>query len=237
MSSTYRQISKVKKEAYGLDPSNTFLSRGTNNRLSAEMIRDHVLAISGLLNEEIGGPPVKPYQPDGLWKQMTPPVGQHKYRQSQGSDLHRRSLYTYWKRTIPPPSMITMDAAERHKCIVQRQATNTPLQALILMNDPQYVEASKFLAIEMLDRGGKSLEEQIAYGFRLATSRAPNERELKRLKIIFDKQSQFYMKNIKEKAELVGINKNLEQEKLTDFAALIIIANSIINLDEAVKKG
>ena len=89
----------------------------------------------------------------------------------------------------------------------------------------------------MLDRGGKSLEEQIAYGFRLATSRAPNERELKRLKIIFDKQSQFYMKNIKEKAELVGINKNLEQEKLTDFAALIIIANSIINLDEAVKKG
>ena len=133
--------------------------------------------------------------------------------------------------------MITMDAAERHKCIVQRQATNTPLQALILMNDPQYVEASKFLAIEMLDRGGKSLEEQIAYGFRLATSRAPNERELKRLKIIFDKQSQFYMKNIKEKAELVGINKNLEQEKLTDFAALIIIANSIINLDEAVKKG
>ena len=237
MSSTYRQISKVNKETYEVDPSNIFLSRGTNNRLSAEMIRDHVLAISGLLNEEIGGPPVKPYQPDGLWKQMTPPVGQHKYRQSQGSDLHRRSLYTYWKRTIPPPSMITMDAAERHKCIVQRQATNTPLQALILMNDPQYVEASKFLAIEMLDRGGKSLEEQIAYGFRLATSRAPNERELKRLKIIFDKQSQFYMKNIKEKAELVGINKNLEQEKLTDFAALIIIANSIINLDEAVKKG
>ena len=237
MSSTYRQISKVEKETYEVDPSNIFLSRGTNNRLSAEMIRDHVLAISGLLNEEIGGPPVKPYQPDGLWKQMTPPVGQHKYRQSQGSDLHRRSLYTYWKRTIPPPSMITMDAAERHKCIVQRQATNTPLQALILMNDPQYVEASKFLAIEMLDRGGKSLEEQIAYGFRLATSRAPNERELKRLKIIFDKQSQFYMKNIKEKAELVGINKNLEQEKLTDFAALIIIANSIINLDEAVKKG
>tara|TARA_Y100001970_G_C13883684_1_gene675112 strand:- start:331 stop:732 length:402 start_codon:yes stop_codon:yes gene_type:complete len=133
--------------------------------------------------------------------------------------------------------MITMDAAERHKCVVKRQATNTPLQALVLMNDPQYIEASKFLAIEMLDKGGTKLEDQIVYGFRSATSRIPNDTELKRLKIIFDKQSKFYLENSKERTDLVGIKNNLDKEKLADLAALIIIANSIINLDETIKKG
>ena len=140
MSSTYRQSSKVNSKNYKQDSENVYISRGPYKKLTAEMMRDQALASSGLLNKKIGGKWVKPYQPDGIWNELANQIGENKYRAGKGEDLYRRSLYTYWKRTIPVPSMITFDAAERSMCTVKRQATSTPLQSLVLLNDPQYIE-------------------------------------------------------------------------------------------------
>jgi hypothetical protein len=139
MSATYRQSSKVTQALLHKDPENRLLARGPRLRLSAETIRDQALAISGLLAEKLGGPSVKPYQPKGLWRELT----EMDYVQDHGKDLYRRSLYTFWKRTIAPPSMITFDAAGREACIVRKVRTNTPLQALTLLNDVTYVEAAR----------------------------------------------------------------------------------------------
>src|SRR5438067_7321582 len=143
LSSTYRQSSKASEDLVARDPANELLARAPARRLTAEMLRDQALAASGLLSETIGGPSVKPYQPAGLWEIA---MGNPKYDQSKGGDLHRRSLYTYWKRTVPPPAMVTFDAAERNVCIVRRQPTSTPLQALALLNDTQIVEAARVMS-------------------------------------------------------------------------------------------
>ena len=142
MSSTYQQSSVPKESDSLIDPDNFRLSRGPRHRLSAEMIRDSALSISGLLVDKIGGPSVKPYQPDGLWKEKSG----RTYETDKDDGLYRRSLYTYWKRTSPPPSMMIFDAAKRDVCVAQRQLTNTPTQALVLLNDTQFVEAARFLA-------------------------------------------------------------------------------------------
>ena len=239
MSSTYRQSPRIRPDALQKDYDNTYYGRSSNNRLTAEMIRDHVLAISGLLNTEIGGPPVKPYQPAGVWKAVANTIGEYKYRQSQGNLVHRKSLYTYWKRTIPPPSMITLDASTRDKCTVKRQATNTPLQSLVLLNDPQYVEASRILAERMMKEGGLDVEARIIFAFRLATSRSPNAAELGELVDLYDQQIQYYSQTPEASAALFSIGDSLVDSDIDNIklAASTIIASTIINLDETVRKG
>ena len=239
MSSTYMQSSRIAPGALKKDYDNTYYSRNSNERLTAEMIRDHVLAISGLLNREIGGPPVKPYQPEGIWKAIANTIGEYKYRQSLGNQVYRKSLYTYWKRTIPPPSMITLDASTRDKCTVKRQATNTPLQSLVLLNDPQYVEASRILAEKMIKEGGSNVKDRIIFAFRLATSRKPNVRELGELVDLYDQQVQYYSQMPEASLELFSIGDSPVDSEIdnTALAACTIIASTIINLDETVRQG
>ena len=174
-SATYRQSSRVTPALLEKDPENRLLARGPRFRLPAEMIRDTALAASGLLNDEIGGPSVLPYQPKGLWEELAFGEGYsaQTYEQSHGKDLYRRGMYTFWKRTAPPASLATFDAPDREKCTGRRALTNTPLQALVLLNDPTYVEAARALAQRALLEGGKDEKQRLAYAFRLATARKP----------------------------------------------------------------
>ncbi len=159
-SATYRQSSRVTPELAERDPENRLLARGPRFRLPAELIRDNALAVSGLLDNRIGGPSVYPYQPKGLWEEMAFGGGfsGQTYTESTGRDLYRRSMYTVWKRTVPPAALVTFDAPDREKCTARRSVTNTPLQALVLLNDPTYVEAARFLAARMLTQGGKTAD-------------------------------------------------------------------------------
>jgi hypothetical protein len=173
LSSTYRQASKATAQARAIDPFNRLLSHASPRRLTAEMIRDQALAASGLLVATRGGPSVFPYEPIALWKEKSGKA----YPTSQGDALHRRSLYTYWKRTSPPPSMMIFDAAKRDVCVAKRSSTSTPLQALVLLNDPQFVEAIKALATRVENEGGDTEKSKIDFAFRLLTSRTPLESE------------------------------------------------------------
>ena len=175
-SATYRQASHETPETAERDPENRLLARGPRFRLPAELVRDNALAISGLLDSQIGGPSVSPYQPKGLWEEMAFGEGYtgQIYVQSKGKDLYRRSMYTVWKRTVPPPALVTFDAPDREKCTARRSLTNTPLQALVLMNDPTYVEAARFLAARMMTEGGKTQTSRVNFAFRLATGRLPD---------------------------------------------------------------
>src|SRR5262245_45626515 len=181
-SATYRQSSAVRPELLAKDPENRLLARMSRLRLPAEFIRDQALSASGLLNGPIGGRSVSPYQPYGIWEELSyredfKNFSAQVYEQSHGKDLYRRTMYTFWKRTAPPPTLITFDAPDRETCTVRRPRTNTPLQALILMNDPTYTEASRKLA-ERLMTEAKSPEDRIALAFRLVTARQPTLREL-----------------------------------------------------------
>ncbi len=167
-SATYRQSSVVSHDLQVRDPDNRLLSRGPRRRLTAETIRDQALFLSGLLTTSIGGPSVRPYQPEGLWKDIATDM---EYSQSHGSDLYRRSLYTYWKRTVAPPSMVTFDATSRESCVVQRSRTNTPLQALALLNDTTYVEAARVFAQRLLLEVDGTPEDRIRHAFLAATAR------------------------------------------------------------------
>jgi hypothetical protein len=175
-SATYRQSSAVTAERHERDPENRLLARGPRRRLQAEFIRDQALAVSGLLDPRIGGTSVSPYQPPGLWEELASREDganwtAQVYRQSHGPDLYRRTMYTFWKRTSPPPTLSTFDAPDRETCTVRRATTNTPLQALILLNDPTYVESSRKLAERMLREAGPSNADRIAFAFRLAIAR------------------------------------------------------------------
>ena len=184
MSATYRQSSIADAARREADPANVWLSRGPSHRLAAEQIRDAALAASGLLVPTIGGPSVYPYQPAGLWEALAT-RNATTYTQGHGDDLHRRSLYTVWKRSSPPPSATSFDAAERLFCTVNRQRTSTPLQALILLNDPQYVEAARMLGERMILEGGTATRDRITLGFRLLTGRTPLASELALLEQLY----------------------------------------------------
>ena len=183
-SAAYRQESKVTPELHEKDPENRLLARGPRVRLPAETVRDNALAVSGLLHEKLGGPSVNPYQPPGIWEELA--FGEiysaQVYHQSEGEDLYRRSMYTFWKRTAPPASLTTFDAPDREKCTARRAVTNTPLQALVLLNDPTYLEAARALAQHTLKEGGTTPAERIRYAFRRATSRWPSSAELRVLR-------------------------------------------------------
>lgn len=235
LSSTYRQRSQITPDLYQRDPGNELLARGPAQRFTAEMMRDNALQISGLLNPAVGGPWVKPYQPPGVWKELANQIGENKYRPSEGPDLYRRSVYSYWKRTIPPPFMLTFDAAERTVCVVKRQTTSTPLQALVLLNDPQLIEASRKLAERMIEQGGENIRSRLAYGFLLATTREPDRSELRTLTSLFEEEHSRFSNDENEAKALLNVGTSPINPALdtTDLAALTVVANTLINLDEA----
>jgi hypothetical protein len=231
-SATYKQQSLATEKLLEIDPDNIYLARGPRHRLLGELIRDSYLHASGLLVEEVGGPSVKPYQPEGLWAEK----GEFSnfllnYRPDKGKDLYRRSMYTFIRRTSPPPAMTTFDASGRVDCTVQRQETNTPLQPLILMNDPQIIEASRALAEKMQKEAGGKLENQLAYGFRRVTGRIPSEKEMEIFESMFTKELRRFSENKKEREALLGVgasdaDRDLPLEKT---AALTMVANLMFN--------
>ena len=231
MSQTYQQTSKTTPKLQTTDPNNVYLARNTRAKLTAEMIRDNALSVSGLLVEKVGGPSVKPYQPDGLWAETTSGQGLTKYIPDTGESLHRRSLYTFWKRTVPPPSMTTFDAASRDDCTVQRQKTSTPLQALVMLNDPQLIEASQTLAVEMLNKSELSDEERITSIFRKITSRNPDSSELNNLLEFLENSENNFNP---ETSKIETSNKNIAPEKIYGLSTLTSL---VFNLDEAIVKG
>ena len=235
MSATYRQSSKVEPELFERDPANRLFARGPRFRMSAEMIRDQALALSGLLVEQQGGPSVKPYQPEGLWKELASSRG---YRADEGDGLYRRSLYTFWRRTIAPPSMITFDSTDRETCAVGETRTNTPLQALNLMNDVTYVEASRKMAERMMKDGGTTTQERIGYGFELATARRPQPGEGSVLHQTFQQFLDTYQTDPDEALELLSEGESERDEELdpVELASYASVASLILNLDEAITK-
>lgn len=235
LSATYQQSSKITETMLEIDPENSWLSRGPRYRMTFEMIRDNILAVSGLLNNEIGGPSVKPYQPDGLWAETASGQGLTKYIQDNGGALYRRSLYTFWKRTVPPPAMLTFDAASRDLCEVIRQKTNTPLQALVMMNDPQILEASRVLAYSVI-KSSKNQNEGIKRSFEKILGRAPSIDETNILNDFFSSELDRFTKS-PEKAKIYLNVGQYEQELDTpETAAYMSLINTIFNLDEAISK-
>ncbi|MEZ4776235.1 MAG: DUF1553 domain-containing protein [Bacteroidia bacterium] len=229
MSATYRQQSHADEILREKDPDNLLLARGPKSRLTAEMLRDQALAASGLLTDKMGGPPVRPYQPDGLWDFNRMAGG---YQQSHGEDLYRRSLYTFLKRTIPPPLMNTFDAPNRSYCVVRRQKTTTPLQALVLMNDPQFLEPARVLAAKVLHENPVPTEA-ISAAFRRLTSRKPSEKELALLKDMFDKNLMKYRQN-PQKAEGLLQTGEFPADSLSEqeaIAAMTLVTTTIMNFD------
>jgi hypothetical protein len=242
-SSTYRQSSVVNNNLLAKDSENRLLGRGPRFRLQAEFIRDQALAISGLLNRDIGGHSVSPYQPAGLWQELAS-RGDSKnwsaqfFVQSKGKDLYRRTMYTFWKRTSPPPQLVTFDAPDREICTVRRARTNTPLQALVLMNDPTYVEASRKFAERMM-KEERSADSRLAFAWRLATARAPTDREITILRRTLDNQLQHYQQNPKSAEALLRVGESPRDENVSaaELAAYTIVASVILNLDEVVTKN
>ncbi len=239
-SSTYRQLSKVRPELLARDPDNRLLGRGPRFRLDAEMLRDQALAISGLLRPTMGGPSVKPPQPDGLWK-VVGYVGSNTmwFEQDHGPDrVYRRSLYTFWKRTAPPPQMSVFDAPSREVCVVRRERTNTPLQALVLLNEPQYFEAARAFAERTLLEGGRSDEDRMAFAFETATARLPDSEELSILLGVLDQHQEEFSRDPKRAAVLASAHSPSDSGLgLAELAAWIMVTNLILNLDEVVSKG
>ncbi len=246
MSATYRQSARVTPGQLAKDPYNRYLSHGPRFRLDAEVIRDTALFVSGLMDPEIGGPSVKPYQPGGLWEAVGyTDSNTARFSQDSGSDLYRRSMYTFWKRTSHPPSMAVLDAPSRESCTVRRARTNTPLQALALMNDKQFVETAAHFARRIIAEGGDNDAARLAYAFRSTTARTPNERELAVLTTALEQhRNEFTADPAAATAFLDSATTQPEQEAAgrdpaldPELAAWTMIANLLLNLDETVTKG
>ena len=247
MSASYRQSSRVTPEKLALDPENRLLARGPRFRLDAETIRDQALAVSGLLVGEIGGRSVKPYQPAGLWK----PVGfggsnTSVFKQDSGEKLYRRSMYTFWKRTSPPPSMSAFDAPDRETCQVRRARTNTPMQALVLLNDVQFVEAARKLAEIVLRRecddveeGADAIEQRLTFAFRTVLARVPNDAERVSLREFLETALAEYRKDPESAAKLLATGESTRDESLdvSEHGAWTLITHLLLNLSETITKG
>ena len=240
-SAVYRQSSKVTPELLERDPENRLLARGPRFRLPAEMVRDNALALSGLMNPKIGGASVLPYQPKGLWEEMAfgGDFSAQTYVQSHGADLYRRSMYTFVKRTVPYPGLNTFDAPDREKCTARRGVTNTPLQALVLMNDPTYVEAARFLAERDLDEAKPTEGERIRYAFRLATDRDPSSKEAEILHDLYHKEIAHYDTDRQAALKLLAVGESRTKTKYdpAELAAWTLVASTILNMDETITKN
>ncbi|MEZ5305359.1 MAG: DUF1553 domain-containing protein [Verrucomicrobiales bacterium] len=236
-SAAYRQSAVAPADLHARDPNNRLLARGPRFRLDAEMLRDQALAASGLLVEKVGGPSVKPPQPDGLWKAVGYSGSNTvRFQKDTGPDkVYRRSLYTFWKRTSPPPQMI--DAPSRENCTVRRERTNTPLHALMFLNDPQYFETARAFAERLLKRDG-SPEEKIAYAFERATSRKPTDKEIGIVKNAIGDHWNEFKANPEDAKKLIAIGESKPDESLDppELAAWTMGMNLILNLDETLNK-
>lgn len=234
LSATYRQTSRTTPELLEKDPDNILQARGARFRFTAEMIRDNSLAISGLLVRRIGGRSVYPYQPAGLWDELSDKVWRYKYQQEPGEGLYRRSLYTIWKRTSPPPSMLIFDAPERGECVAKRRSTSTPLQALVLLNDPQYVEASRVLAEKVLHECKSGGVNATSLAFRLIAGRNPDRMEQKILADFYTEELKRFRAQPAQALEYLRTGERKWDTTLppAEIAALATVSNSIMNTDE-----
>ncbi|MEO8371524.1 MAG: DUF1553 domain-containing protein [Candidatus Solibacter sp.] len=235
MSATYRQASRVTPELLQKDPDNRLLARGPRFRLGPEVIRDQALAVSGLLVEKVGGPSVKPYQPAGLWQELG---GGSGYKQDTGDGLYRRSLYTYWKRTVAPPFMVNFDSPNREQCTVFENRTNSPLQALELMNDVTFLEAARKLAERVVTEGGDTPEARIAYAYRLVLGRAPNAARATAFRKALEGYQRVYRDDATAARDFLKqgdspVRAGLDERELAAYAGF---ASLLLNLDETITK-
>jgi hypothetical protein len=231
MSATYRQDSRTNKNLREIDPENRLLARGPAKRLTAEMIRDNALLASGLLNDKIGGKSIKPYQPEGLWD-----INGATYKPDSSDEIYRRSLYIVVKRTVPNPTLGTFDASQRSSCIVRRQSTNTPLQALVTLNDPTFLEAAKKLGEQMCSDA--DVKKSIEKTYQKLTGKQPSEAEIKLLMDLREKEYQkFKAEPDKSKGWLsAGLSKTNPNLEATALAANAVVASTILNSDAALTK-
>ena len=241
-SATYRQSGRLNHRTMDQDPENRLLARGPRFRLQAEMIRDAALSAGGLLVRSVGGRSVKPYQPEGLWEEVAFGIktyGAQEYEQDHGDALYRRSMYTFWKRSCPPPSLVTFDAPDRETCIVRRERTNTPLQALVLLNDPIYIEAARGLAQRAILDGGSTSDERLRYAFRIVTGRHPTPAEAAVLSAELRDRLQAFAADPETAKRLVAIGESQSDASLSagELAAWTMVARLILNLDETITKG
>ncbi len=246
LSTTYRQSSKASPELVELDPENRLLARASRFRLDAEVIRDGALAAAGLLVEKLGGPSVKPYQPPGLWRE----IGYESrgrftagiFEQDEGDALYRRSLYTFWKRTVPPPNMLVFDAPNRETCTVERSRSNTPLQALVLMNDPQFVEAARVLATSLFagrdSPASEGDDERVSALYVRVLARLPNELERSAIRDLLSDLRRNYEKDPRAAAALLRVGEQPVDESIpaAELAAWSVAVSAVLNLDEAVTR-
>lgn len=241
MSATYRQSSEMKKWHLEIDPDNIYFARSERIRLPAEMIRDQVLASSGLLNREIGGPSIKPYQPEGLWEVSSSGRGAlAHYVQDYGESLYRRGLYVFFKRTLPPPSMLIFDASNRDECEVTKQRTNTPLQALVMLNDPAILEAARVLSEDMiLASSSKKVEDHIRKAFKRILCRAPTDREIVVLAEYHKEELGRFGKTPSDAVGFVKVGEAPLNASVApvELAALMSVVHAIYNLEETLTKG
>lgn len=237
MSKTYRQSSRQEKIHLEKDPTNRLLARAPRFRLHGEFIRDQALVLSGLLFDSVGGPSVKPYQPVNIWNEVSINKGL-RYTQDKGQKLYRKSMYTYWKRSAPMPNMMIFDAPSREKCVVQRARTNTPLQALVTLNDPQFVEAARALA-QRLIKSEHNESKRIDLAYQLATARGATQHEIKvLLNLLADQRKRFAADPESAKMFLaVGDSERDESIDMIEHAAWAVIAQMILNLDETLSRG
>jgi hypothetical protein len=236
-SAAYRQSSKVTPELLAKDPRNRLFSRGPRFRLEAEMVRDQALALGGLLSRKMHGRSVYPPQPPGLWQAAF--NGERTWPTSTGEDRYRRGLYTFWRRTIPYPSMTTFDAPSRETCTIRRSRTNTPLQAFVTLNDPVYVEASQALARRVIKEGGATAEERARFALRLCLARPPRAEQVAQVLALYESEREHYGKDaaaaLKLATEPLGpLPPGMEA---ADAAAWTVVANVLLNLDGVMAKG
>ena len=238
MSEAYRQSSRSTPTQLEIDPENRLLSHGPRFRLQGEFVRDQALAISGLLVPTIGGPGVKPYQPDGLWNEVSLNKGL-RFRRDSGEKLYRRSMYIYWKRSAPHPVMTLFDAPTREKCSVRRNTTNTPLQALVLMNDPQFLEASRFLAERILKEGGATEDDRLAFAYRTVTGRKPTAQTIEVMRTALAKELGAFNSDKDRAMKLLTIGEKKRDESLdvVRHAAWTMLSSMLLNLDATVTRG
>ncbi len=239
MSASYRQSAQVSEEKLKSDPENVYLSRGPRTRLKAEFVRDMVLESSGLLVKTIGGPSVKPYQPKGLWESATSGRGVlATYKQEHGDALYRRGLYTFIKLTVPPPSMALFDASNRDQCEVRRLKTNTPLQALMMMNDPTVLEAARVMSQKLLTENSK-VDEKITKAFRLIVCRKPTAKEMAILNDYYNQQFDQFKQHKLNAAETLSVGEapGLANADVNNLAALMKVVDTIYNMEESITKS
>jgi hypothetical protein len=236
MSGTYRQSSRPRDDLKERDPFNRLLARQTRFRLDAEMVRDNVLALSGLLSEHVGGPSVKPYQPSGYWAALNFPP--REWQNDSGTALYRRGLYTHWQRSFPHPSMVAFDAPSREECIVERPRSNIPQQALVLLNDPTYVEAARVFAERIVKEGGKTPEERAAWALREAVSRTPTDAEVKVLAALYARHAQEYAADRAAATKLLatGARPAAKDVDAAELAAWTSVARAVLNLHEVITR-